>query len=196
MERRDFIKISSILTVGSTVLTSCGKNMRQTVASTIPDNQMVIGEERRLRGVCTACGAESGGEVRWADGRAVKLEGAADHPVNRGRLCARGQSELQFLYNPDRVKSPLQGKVEIKWDQALDAVAAKLKSTDPKGIAFLTGRMSGLRAKVIDDFLARIGAPPRVEVEPLSDAAVRHAQTSSDFSDYNYVLSFSAPLID
>src|SRR5258708_18286967 len=126
MERRDFIKISSSLTVGSTVLTSCGKNMRQTVASTIPDNQMVIGEERRVRGVCTGCGAECGVEVRWADGRAIKLEGAADHPVNRGRLCARGQSELQFLYNPDRVRAPLLNQQGVKWDQALDALTAKL----------------------------------------------------------------------
>src|SRR5947209_1627597 len=127
MDRRDFIKIGSILTAGSTVLTSCGKTMVQTVAQTIPDNQMVIGEERRVLSVCEGCGAECGLEVRWVDGRAVKLEGQADHPVNAGRLCARGQAELQFLYNPDRVKTPLINKQEATWDKALEALAAKLK---------------------------------------------------------------------
>jgi anaerobic selenocysteine-containing dehydrogenase len=196
MDRRDFIKISSILTAGSTVLTSCGKTMRQTIAATIPDNQMVIGEERRVASVCNGCGASCGLEVRWIDGRAVKLEGAADHPVNRGRLCARGQAELQFLYNPDRIRGPLANHQDVDWDRALDVLAEKLKSTDPKGIAFLTPRLTGLRAKVIDDFLARLGAPPRVEVEPLSDAAVRHAQVEAEFENCNYVLSFGAPLVE
>ncbi len=196
MDRRDFIKISSVLTAGSTVLTSCGKTMRQTVAQTIPDDQMVIGEERRVAGVCHGCGAGCGLEVRWVDGRAIKLEGAPDHPVNRGRLCARGQAELQFLYNPDRLRGPLHNQQPAEWDQALVLLAEKLKSSDPQGIAFLTPRLSGLRAKVIDDFLQRLGAPPRVEVEPLSEAAVRHAQVAADFENCNYVLSFGAPLVE
>jgi anaerobic selenocysteine-containing dehydrogenase len=196
MDRRDFIKISSVLTAGSTVLTSCGKTMRQTIAQTIPDDQMVIGEERRVASVCNGCGASCGLEVRWVDGRAIKLEGAADHPVNRGRLCARGQAELQFLYNPDRIRSPLANHQEVEWEKALGILAEKLKATDPKGIAFLTPRLSGMRAKVIDEFLARIGAPPRVEVEPLSEAAVRHAQVEAEFENCNYVLSFGAPLVE
>lgn len=201
MDRRDFIKIGSIgtaLTAGSTLLTSCGKNMTQTVASTtIPDNQIDIGEERRVPSVCGGCSAGCGVEVRWIDGRAVKLEGAADHPVNRGRLCARGQSELQVLYNPDRWHGPRQGTQDISWDQAIDALAAKLKSADPKGIAVLTPRLTGLRAKVIDDFLARLGASPRVEVEPLSEMSVRHAQGPvPNFDELNYVLSFGAPLVE
>ncbi|GEM_PF-4467886 len=196
MDRRDFIKVSSILTAGSAVLTSCGKTMRQTVASTIPSDQMTIGEERRVASVCNGCGASCGLEVRWADGRAIKLEGAANHPVNRGRLCARGQAELQLLYNPDRVQSPLVKGQPAEWDAALATLAEKLKSTDPKGIAFITPRLSGLRAKVVDDFLARLGAPPRVEAEPLSEASVREAQTAPHFDNCNYVLSFGAPLIE
>jgi anaerobic selenocysteine-containing dehydrogenase len=196
MDRRDFIKVSSLLTAGSTVLTSCGKTMRQTIAQTIPDDQMVIGEERRVASVCNGCGAGCGLEVRWVDGRAIKLEGAPDHPVNRGRLCARGQAELQLLYNPDRIRGPLENQRPVEWENALSALADKLKSTDPKGIAFLTPRLSGMRARVIDDFLERIGAPPRVEAEPLSEAAVRHAQVTADFENCNYVLSFGAPLVE
>src|SRR5437764_5543262 len=196
MDRRDFIKISSVLTAGSTVLTSCGKTMTQTVASVIPDNQMVIGEERRVKSICNGCEGECGVEVRIVDGRAIKLEGQADHPVNRGRLCARGQAELQLLYNPDRVRGPLKGKQEVSWDAALEELAARLKATDPAGIAFLTRRISAERAAAIDDFLARIGAPPRIVVEPLSEEVVRHSAVTQDFSDYNYVLSFGAPPVE
>ena len=37
----------------------------------------------------------------------TKLEGNPEHPLNRGALCARGQSALQGLYNPDRLRGPM-----------------------------------------------------------------------------------------
>jgi molybdopterin-containing oxidoreductase family iron-sulfur binding subunit len=37
------------------------------------------------------------------DGRVTKAEGIREHPVNHGGLCARGQSSLQGLYDPDRL---------------------------------------------------------------------------------------------
>ncbi len=205
MDRRDFIKISSVLTAGSTVLTSCGKALRQALPQVVPEDQLVIGEERRLKSVCTGCGGGCGVEVRWVDGRAVKLEGLAGHPVNNGRLCARGQAELQALYNPDRVRTPLYQGQEIPWDKALDLLAEKLRSADLRRIAFVTGRLRGLRRKLVDGFLAALGAPPRVELEPLSDAIVReayrrttgyHALPAPDFFNSNYVLSFGAPLVE
>ena len=106
MDRRDFIKISSVLTAGSTMLTSCGKGMRQTMPVLVPEDQLVLGEEKWVKSVCGGCGAACGLEVRLVDGRAVKLEGLAGHPINAGRLCARGQAELQALYNPDRIEAP------------------------------------------------------------------------------------------
>ncbi len=197
MDRRDFIRVSSILTAGSTVLTSCGKDLRNTLPLMVKDNQMVIGEERRVKSVCLGCGAGCGVEVRWIDGRAVKLEGLADHPVNQGRLCARGQAELQALYNPDRIQGPRQGRQDIPWDQALKLLGEKLKSTDPKGIALVTGRLTGARAKVADDFLVRLGAPPRVVAEPLSESSLGvYAVSAPDFQNCEYVLSFGAPLIE
>jgi len=39
------------------------------------------------------------------DGRVTKAEPNPDHPVNRGGLCARGQSAVQGLYDPDRLKT-------------------------------------------------------------------------------------------
>ena len=56
---------------------------------------------------CTECGAGCGLHVKTREGRAIKLEGNPDHPVNRGKLCSLGQSALQALYNPDRLRAPL-----------------------------------------------------------------------------------------
>lgn len=45
------------------------------------------GEERWLPSTCTLCEAGCGIRVRVVEGRAVKIEGNPDHPVNRGGLC-------------------------------------------------------------------------------------------------------------
>src|SRR5262249_56455109 len=67
-------------------------------------------------------------------GLAKKLEGNPDHPINRGKLCTRGQAAAEITYHPDRVGHPLkragargEGKFEeIPWDQALGELVRKL----------------------------------------------------------------------
>ena len=58
---------------------------------------------------------------------------------NHGRLCPKPYAQLQKLYNPHRIKSPMKRTnpekgvgvdpkwVEISWDEALDTIAEKLK---------------------------------------------------------------------
>ena len=73
--------------------------------------------------------------VRTREGRAVKLEGNPDHPVNQGKLCSRGQAALQGLYNPGRIKAPDGAEAdgtfgEITWDDAIGA-ARRPSSAQP-----------------------------------------------------------------
>src|SRR5438552_7171620 len=41
----------------------------------------------------------------------------SDSPINRGRLCARGQAALQGLYNPDRIAHPMVRNASGKLDR-------------------------------------------------------------------------------
>ena len=71
------------------------------------------------------------------DGRFVRVEGNPDHPQTKGRLCAKGNTGMQFLYAPNRLKYPMkrvgakgEGKFErITWDEALDTIADKMKES-------------------------------------------------------------------
>ena len=207
MDRRDFIKISSVLTAGSTMLTSCGKGMRQTMPVLVPQDQLVMGEEKWVKSVCGGCGAACGLEVRLVDGRAVKLEGLADHPINAGRLCARGQAELQALYNPDRIRAPRRGKQEVDWEAALAAAAEKLREAiaEPQLIVLVTRQLNGLRAQLVGEFLQALGGASHLIAEPLDEGAVLEANrltcgyqshAAPDFGNANYVLSFGAQLVE
>jgi anaerobic selenocysteine-containing dehydrogenase len=80
------------------------------------------------------------------EGRAVKLQGDPSHPVTQGFLCGKVAKYLDRVYAPDRIlypqrrkpgaaKAPLTRGREheaferVSWDEALDAIALRLKET-------------------------------------------------------------------
>jgi anaerobic selenocysteine-containing dehydrogenase len=113
------------------------------------------GEERWVLSTCTLCEAGCGIKVRVVEGRAVKIEGNPEHPVNHGGLCVRGQAALSLLYDLDRVRSPLRrvgargaGQWQpISWEEAMAELAEKLAALrtagHPERAVMLDGQSSG-----------------------------------------------------
>ena len=81
-----------------------------------------------------------------AEGRAVKVAGDPSQPVTQGFLCGKVAKYLDRVYAPDRILYPLKRKAgmakgqlvrghehetfeRVSWDEALDAIAAKLQVT-------------------------------------------------------------------
>jgi thiosulfate reductase/polysulfide reductase chain A len=103
----------------------------------------------KIATTCEMCFWRCGVLASVADGKVVRLEGNPDHPLTKGRLCARGNAGTHLLYDPDRLKYPLlrTGKrgdgrfTRITWNEALDYLASKLKaSTAPRASpSFPTG---------------------------------------------------------
>ena len=75
--------------------------------------------------------------VTVENGRGTKLRGDPAHPVTRGFLCGKVAQYLEREYSPARLLVPQrragakgEGRFErISWDEALDTIAARLKST-------------------------------------------------------------------
>ncbi len=69
-------------------------------------------------------------------GRAIKVEGAPDHPTTRGTLCTKVARYLERTYSEQRLLHPMRragpkgsGRFErITWDEALDTIAARFKA--------------------------------------------------------------------
>lgn len=193
MERRDFFKILGASTAGAAGV-GCGSK-ETLMPLLVPEHNIPIGEERWHPAVCTECsagcgtiarvmGAErvieiKGEKVRERVAAVKKLEGNPLDAVSGGHLCARGQAAVQALYHPDRLQGAMKrrgdkGKGDFApatWDEAVAAVADKIKAADPSRVVFLTGPNVGTRSAAIQAFLTAIKAPAAT-VCSLSDFAI------------------------
>ncbi len=230
MERRDFIKISALSGVMAT-LEGCRSAEKQLIRF-VPEEELIPGIATWKPSVCTLCSSGCGLLVRVMQGEAEvvrhgrqglikmglakKLEGNPQHPVNQGKLCARGQAGLQVLYHPDRITHPIKrtgprgsGEFqEITWDDALKEVAAHLtklqESKSTAALAFLARPLHGQRHELIERFLKAYGAPPAVWYQPFDEAVLRQANLLSfghaalptfDLGRADYVISFGADFL-
>ncbi len=100
ISRRDFIKLSGVGTAVAAALTGCGPMSRYVVRRPYADmpeyNQ--TGVSTYYATTCRECPAGCGLIVRTIEGRAIKVEGNPEHPVNAGKLCSRGLTAVQGLY--------------------------------------------------------------------------------------------------
>ena len=89
-----------------------------------------------VRGACPHdCPDTCATLVTVEDGRATRIQGDKDHPFTQGFLCTKVNRYLERTYHADRVLTPLKRVgpkgpgatfVEASWDEALDAIAARL----------------------------------------------------------------------
>ncbi len=168
--RRKFLKVSA-LTAAASVVSGCTVNLQQTEyleSYARPPEEGLPGENLWYASTCRQCSAGCGIIVRLSNGRARKIEGNPLHPLNRGKLCARGQAALQELYDPDRLRHAVRQTGErgsqqfepLSWEDALALLIEQLKAAAPEGVAFLGGNLSTHLSVVVSRFLEALGAPP------------------------------------
>lgn len=94
-------------------------------------------ESGTVRGACPHdCPDTCAMLVTVERGRAVRVAGDQDHPYTRGFLCTKVNRYVERTYHRDRLSVPLRragpkgsGRfVPISWDEALDTIAARLRT--------------------------------------------------------------------
>ncbi|MDQ1334761.1 MAG: hypothetical protein QG552_1711 [Thermodesulfobacteriota bacterium] len=94
----------------------------------------VYGFDGVVKSYCRMCHGGCGVLVYTRNGKAVKIAGNPDCPINHGTLCSKGLASIQLAYHPDRLTYPVRrlgpkgsGRWErISWDDALNAIAEKI----------------------------------------------------------------------
>jgi Fe-S-cluster-containing dehydrogenase component/anaerobic selenocysteine-containing dehydrogenase len=160
MSRRTFLW----LTGGSSVALATNpprKLINKLIPQIIPPENIRPGTWQTYATTCRECPAGCGMHLWHRDGRVTKAEGNPGHPVNRGGLCARGQSCLQGLYDPDRLQQIIfrpkgQAEQTHSWEEALAGISARL--TEGGRVAVLSSLQTGSLAEVMKGFVRAFGS--------------------------------------
>ena len=218
LSRRDFLKLAAGVTAATGFAPAARRILLEPFAQGGPPEETLPGEAAWYASTCRQCPAGCGIIVRVVNGRARKIEGNPLHPLNRGKLCARGQAGLQVLYNPDRLRNAVRqvggrGSRQfeaIYWSEAMDLLAEKFASlSDPSRVAFLGGLMPDHLYRLAIGLLQALDAPAPVIFDLHSAlegraTAARHSQVffgalelpEYDLAHADAVFSFGANFLE
>ncbi|GAB4295345.1 MAG: TAT-variant-translocated molybdopterin oxidoreductase [Ignavibacteriaceae bacterium] len=143
-----------------------------------PEN-LTIGKPAYYASTCNSCPSACGILVKTREGRPIKIDGNPDHPVNKGKICAKGQASILNLYDPERIKEPLKNDNgnfrSISWDQADNEIRKALNWAGEKQIAIVTHSVFSPTQKKLLDLFKEKYSSARIYSYELFDENLRNS---------------------
>ena len=155
LSRREFMTLAGGSTVGAVLFTACG----------VPADELLVEApldlpEDLVNGIdswfATTDDSGLGVIVRVMEGRAKKIAGNPDYPVNMGKHSVTADAALQALYHPDRVDGPMRRRAtgqpltRISWDEA-DGLLRDWMADADGNLAIVTNPIRGGDARIASD---------------------------------------------
>ena len=210
VRRREFLKVVGASGAAAATIGCTSEKVGKLIPYLVSPDETVPGVSTYYATTCRECSAACGVIAETRDGRAIKLEGNPEHPLNRGALCARGQAALQGLYNPDRFRGPMikqngTWKTAL-WEDAITVAAegiARARAAAANAV-FINQHESGSFPVFIDQWLAAYGMRPHLSIDLDADHAVLEANRRAygvswprlNFADAKLIVSFGADFLE
>src|SRR3954464_3752568 len=209
IDRRKFLTVLGASGAGAVALSGCSTGqVEKLIPYLVQSEDQIPGVATWYASGCTECSAGCGVHVRTREGRAVKLEGNPEHPINQGKLCSRGQASLQGLYNPGRLKGPMAREAsgtwrEITWDDAIARLSTKLGAAGNR-VAAISGAGRGTFSDLLGDWIGALGGRV-VRYQPFASEPLRAANrqvfgvdqlAAHDFAKAKHIVSFGADFLE
>jgi molybdopterin-containing oxidoreductase family iron-sulfur binding subunit len=157
LSRRKFLALLG----ASAALAGAGCSDYRDKGEIIPYNkkseEIIIGKANYYASTCLSCENACGILIKTREGRPIKVDGNPDHPVSKGKTCAKGQASILDLYDPSRLQTPMLkrgGSFSTSDWKTTDQEILKVLNSDPsKEIAIVTHSIiSPTTQKLFDDF--------------------------------------------
>ncbi len=208
LDRRNFLKVLGVGAAGSTGCYRYSELPQKLIPYVVQPEEITPGIAVTYASTCQECSAGCGLHVRTREGRPVKLEGNPGHPINRGRLCARGQASIGRTYHPDRFRGPQrrngQGELEpISWEEAQKLFSDELAAARGR-LRVITGHTGPTLGALVDAFVKGVGGE-RLVYEPFAYESLRAAvkavygvegRPRFDLDGADYVVDFGADSLE
>ncbi len=137
LSRRQFLQVTATTLAGSS-LALMGYSPAEVLAEV---RQYKLARTTETRNTCPYCSVgcgilmySLGDNAKNAKPSIIHIEGDPDHPVNRGTLCPKGASLIDFVHSESRLRYPeyrapgSKAWQRISWNDALDRVAKLMKA--------------------------------------------------------------------
>lgn len=218
LTRRQFLTLTGGSASAAVLFAACGVPEDELLVESpvrMPED-LVSGRDNWYATLCRECSTSEGVVVRIMEGRAKKIEGNVDYPVNAGKHSARCEASLQALYNPDRIRGPLvrageRGAAqfeEISWTDAIGRLTFQLQnlqsSRRQQGMVLATAPGGGHAGLVGRRFADKFGGK-YAPYETLESTNLKMAMSAVfgqeripdfDIENSNFVLSFGADFLN
>jgi len=157
VSRRKFLALLG----ASAALAGAGCSDYREKGDIIPYNkqpeEITLGRPNYYASSCTGCEQSCGVLIKTREGRPIKVTGNPQHPVNKGKICSKGEASILNLYDPSRIQDPAMNSTgflnKVSWSDADNAVVSALLTAGTKEIAVITHTItSPTFLKLINDF--------------------------------------------
>lgn len=205
--RRDFLKLGGAAAIFSMI--ACGNRPEEKIIPYVhQQEEIVLGQPNYYASTCGECPAGCGVVIKTREGKPIKMEGNPDHPLNHGKLCARGQASLLNLYDPARLRHPVKigedgSQTKLTFAEADAEITAKLINVSGQ-VVLLTGAWHGpARVDLVNRFLDTFNNARHIKYGALYDDLYMRSREkafkSSQPPEYNFdradmVMLFGADL--
>ncbi len=215
LNRRKFLMLMGGSSAAAVVFQACGIPERELEVQSpvkMPED-LVTGVDNWYATLCRQCSTSEGLIVRVMEGRAKKVEGNPDYPINTGKHGATCEAALQALYSPDRLSAPKKQSrgaglfFDITWDEALDTLSGRLQELRSAGkantVVLATSPLRGHVGMVMDKFAQAYGCD-YLGYETLEHGVLRKAVKDIfnqdqipdlDIANSRFILSFGADFL-
>jgi len=160
MSRKQFLALLAASAAFTATGCSDYREKGEIVPYTKKPEEVTPGVPNSYASTCTGCSQVCGILIKTREGRPIKIDGNPDHPINRGKICAKGQANILNLYDPYRLRSPQYGTAsgnhgDLSWIKADEEIIRGLSEAVQNGkeIAVVTRAVqSPTTQKLLDEF--------------------------------------------
>ncbi len=157
---------------------------------------------------CRECPAGCGMLMWHRDGRVTKAEGNPLHPLNKAKLCIRGQSSVQGEYDPDRIKKVLfrqedGNHKESTWEVAMESIRSSLNQN--RQASLVSDLQTGSLAEVMQTFTDKYSQKAVLFYEAFNYESIRKANQQLygrdvipryNIKDCDLIVSFNSDFLE
>lgn len=171
--RRDFLKYLGFSTAAAAIA-SCKTPVRHTVPFLNRPETIIPGIANYYASTFVNSGTAISVVVKQREGRPIKVEGNELSPITKGGTSAQVQASVLDLYDPTRLRHPLQKSnndfKEVTGFEAIDKlIAGSVASLGGKPIVLLTSTINSITTlDIIAKFLSKYPGSRHVQYDAIS----------------------------